>query len=79
MFKESSTTKVRPVFGASCRGKNFLYLKDCLEKDPNLLEKIRSVFLRFRKEKICVRHKKGVSSHTDIQARLLIPQIPMVG
>lgn len=54
VFKESSTTKVRPVFDASCRGKNSLSLNDCLEKGPNLLEEIPPILLRFRKEKIGV-------------------------
>ena len=33
-------TKVRPVFDASCRGKNAPLLNDCLQKGPNLLEHI---------------------------------------
>ena len=54
MFKEKSTTKVRPVFDASCRGKDSPSLNDCLEKGPNLLEEIPRVLMRFRKEDIGV-------------------------
>ncbi|GFT66192.1 integrase catalytic domain-containing protein [Nephila pilipes] len=51
VFKELSTMKVRPVFDASCRGKNSSSLNNCLEKGQNLLEEIFSNLLRFRKEK----------------------------
>ncbi|XP_021965531.1 uncharacterized protein LOC110860742 [Folsomia candida] len=36
--EESKTTPVRPVFDASCKGKNSPSLNDCLEKGPNLME-----------------------------------------
>ncbi|XP_035227587.1 uncharacterized protein LOC118199839 [Stegodyphus dumicola] len=35
VFKETLTTKLRPVFDASCKDKNSRSLNDCLEKDPN--------------------------------------------
>lgn len=55
VFKESSsTTKVRPVFDASCKAKGFPSLNDCLEKGPNLIELIPSVLLRFRLNEIGV-------------------------
>ncbi|GFS58397.1 uncharacterized protein TNCV_2475341 [Trichonephila clavipes] len=40
IFKENSTTKVRPVFDASNKKKGFPSLNDCLEKGPNTLELI---------------------------------------
>lgn len=61
--EESSTTKVRPVFDASCRGQvqNTAYyqeydmyrreaisLNDCLVKGPNLLDLIPDLLLSFR-------------------------------
>ena len=55
VFKESSsTTKVRPVFDASCKVKGYPSLNDCLEKGPNLMELIPSVLLRFRENAIGV-------------------------
>lgn len=53
VFKETSlTTPCRPVFDASCHEKGALSLNDCLEKGPNLLEKIPPILMRFRKNKI---------------------------
>ncbi|XP_035221947.1 uncharacterized protein LOC118194846 [Stegodyphus dumicola] len=54
VFKETSTTKLRPVFDASCKDKNSRSLNDCLEKGPNLLEQIIPIILRFRKNRIGV-------------------------
>ncbi|XP_035211064.1 uncharacterized protein LOC118185333 [Stegodyphus dumicola] len=51
VFKETSTTKLRPVFDASCKDKNLRSLNDCLEKVSNLLEQIISIILRFRKNR----------------------------
>ncbi|GBL78773.1 hypothetical protein AVEN_65314-1 [Araneus ventricosus] len=48
VFKENSTTKVRPVFDGSARDKNSPSINDCLEKGPNLVELIPSVLNRFR-------------------------------
>ncbi|XP_035204692.1 uncharacterized protein LOC118179635 [Stegodyphus dumicola] len=54
MFKGNSTTKVRPVFDASCRSKNSLSLNDCLETVPNLIENIPPLLMRFRQKEIGV-------------------------
>ncbi|XP_042909950.2 uncharacterized protein [Parasteatoda tepidariorum] len=51
VFKENSTTKVRPVFDGSARDKESPSINDCLEKGPNLVELIPSVINRFRKGK----------------------------
>ncbi|XP_055944331.1 uncharacterized protein LOC129975301 [Argiope bruennichi] len=48
VFKENSTTKVRPVFDGSAKEKNTPSINDCLEKGPNLVELIPSVINRFR-------------------------------
>ncbi|XP_043498680.1 uncharacterized protein LOC122521983 [Polistes fuscatus] len=40
VLKESSTTRLRPVFNASARGKNSVSLNECLHVGPNLIELI---------------------------------------
>lgn len=52
--KESSTTKIRPVFDASAREKQRPSLNQCLEKGLNLIEEIPNILLRFRTNKIGV-------------------------
>ncbi|UYV76905.1 hypothetical protein LAZ67_14002349 [Cordylochernes scorpioides] len=51
---ESKTTPIRPVFDASCLGHNGLSLNQCLEKGPNLLERIPEMIIRFRENKFGV-------------------------
>ncbi|UYV73787.1 hypothetical protein LAZ67_11000915 [Cordylochernes scorpioides] len=51
---ESKTTPIRPVFDASCLGQNGLSLNQCLEKGPNLLERIPEMMIRFRENKFGV-------------------------
>ncbi|UYV63749.1 hypothetical protein LAZ67_2005488 [Cordylochernes scorpioides] len=51
---DSSTTPVRPAFGASCKTKGGWSLNDCLAKGPNLLELIPDIMLRFRLNKISI-------------------------
>ncbi|GFX41115.1 integrase_H2C2 domain-containing protein [Trichonephila clavipes] len=48
VFKENSTTKVRPVFDGSAKEINSPSINDCLEKGPNLIELIPSLINRFR-------------------------------
>ncbi|XP_054706688.1 uncharacterized protein LOC129216498 [Uloborus diversus] len=52
IFKENSTTKIRPVCDASNRRKGFPSLNDYLEKGPNTLELIPSLLVRFREKRI---------------------------
>ncbi|UYV69246.1 hypothetical protein LAZ67_6002970 [Cordylochernes scorpioides] len=55
VFKiESKTTPIRPVFDASCQGRNGLSSNQCLEKGPNLLERIPEILIRFREDKFGV-------------------------
>lgn len=54
VYKENSTTKVRPVFDASAKEYNQPALNDCLSKGVNLIELIPSIILRFRLNKIGV-------------------------
>ncbi|UYV77957.1 hypothetical protein LAZ67_15003031 [Cordylochernes scorpioides] len=51
---ESKTTPIRPVFDTSCLGHNGLSLNQCLEKGPNLLERIPEMMIRFRENKFGV-------------------------
>ncbi|GBM45056.1 hypothetical protein AVEN_98899-1 [Araneus ventricosus] len=48
VIKENSTTKIRPVFGASAKQKNRSSLNSCLEEGPNLVELIPSILNIFR-------------------------------
>lgn len=54
VFKESTTTPVRPVFDASCKVGHNPSLNETLHKGPNLLELIPSLLLRFRENAIGV-------------------------
>ncbi|XP_013163724.1 PREDICTED: uncharacterized protein LOC106114943, partial [Papilio xuthus] len=45
---DRATTKIRPVFDASCKGKNKKSLNDCIDKGPNLIEEIPKLLLNFR-------------------------------
>lgn len=54
VLKESSTTKIRPVFDASAREKGQPSLNNCLEKGVNLIELIPSILQRFRVNRIGV-------------------------
>ena len=51
---ERSSTKIRPVFDASLRGRNQISLNDCLPTGPNLLELIPVMLMRFRMKRIGV-------------------------
>jgi len=48
VVKENSTTKIRPVFDASISGEDPPSLNHCLETDPNLIEQIPRILIRFR-------------------------------
>ena len=53
--RESSvSTKIRPVFNASCKGPNGVSLNDCLESGPNLNPGVVDILLRFRRWKYAV-------------------------
>ncbi|GFS85031.1 uncharacterized protein TNCV_1306341 [Trichonephila clavipes] len=54
VFKENSTTKIRPVFDGSAHHGKSCSLNDCVEKGPNLIERIPAVLNRFRLGKIGV-------------------------
>lgn len=47
VFKENSTTKICPVFYESAQQGNFSLLNDCVEKGPNLIEMILTIFNSF--------------------------------
>ncbi|UYV67624.1 hypothetical protein LAZ67_5001398 [Cordylochernes scorpioides] len=50
----SNTTKIRPVFDASCKDKGNLSLNDCLASGPNVIEQIPAILLKFRANAIGV-------------------------
>ncbi|UYV63047.1 hypothetical protein LAZ67_2002938 [Cordylochernes scorpioides] len=50
----SNTTKIRPVFDASCKDKGNLSLNDCLASGPNVIEQIPAILLKFRENAIGV-------------------------
>ncbi len=54
VFKESTTTPVRPVFDASCKQGRNTSLNECLYKGPNLIELIPTMMLRFGERKVGV-------------------------
>ncbi|XP_055938249.1 uncharacterized protein LOC129968417 [Argiope bruennichi] len=54
VFKENSTTKIRPVFDGSARHGHFCSLNSCIEPGPNLIEIIPAILNRFRLRKIGV-------------------------
>ena len=65
VVKESSrSTKVRPVFDASCKGVNGISLNDCMEKGPKMIPDLVKILLRFR------RWQYGLSA--DIQKAFLM-------
>ncbi|UYV70147.1 hypothetical protein LAZ67_7001968, partial [Cordylochernes scorpioides] len=49
---DSNTTKIRPVFDASCKDKGNLSLNDCLASGPNVIEQIPAILLKFREKAI---------------------------
>ena len=53
--RESSvSTRIRPVFNASCKGQNGVSLNDCLESGPNLNPGVVDIVTRFRRWKYAV-------------------------
>lgn len=48
VFKEHSTTRIRPVFDASAKEKNAVSLNECIQKGPNYLELLPKILNRFR-------------------------------
>lgn len=54
VFKEGSTTSLRPVFDASAADISSPSLNECLEKGPNLIEMVTSILLKFRGGKYAV-------------------------
>lgn len=68
VFKEESlTTKIRPVFDASCKTGRAPSLNECLEKGPNLIDLIPDVLHRFRRE--------GIGVISDIRKAFLMISI----
>ena len=50
VVREASTsTKVRPVFDASCKGENGISLNDCMNSNPNLIPNLAQTLLRLRR------------------------------
>ncbi|GBN99637.1 hypothetical protein AVEN_179941-1 [Araneus ventricosus] len=51
VYKNNSTTKIRPVFDASAKEKNSSSINECLEKGPNMVELIPEIINKFRLRK----------------------------
>ena len=50
VVREASTsTKVRPVFDASCKGENGIFLNNCMNSGPNRIPNLAQTLLRFRR------------------------------
>ena len=53
VIREASvSTKIRPVFDASCKGYNGISLNDCVHSGPSLLPNLTEILLRFRRWQI---------------------------
>lgn len=57
------STKIRPVFDASLKGKNEISLNDCLPSGPNLIESIPGLLIKFR--------LKGIGVVSDLRQAFL--------
>jgi len=66
VVKENSTTKLRPVFGASAQEQGRPSLNQCLEKGTNLMEIIPAILLRFRLHQV----SHSIYQDTILQVRL---------
>ncbi|GFX61892.1 integrase catalytic domain-containing protein [Trichonephila clavipes] len=66
VFKDNSTTKVRPVFDGSAKMRNFVSINECIEKGPNLIEMIPAILNRFRwgKNRSYCRYKTGIFTNS---------------
>ena len=51
---DKSTSKIRPVFNASLRGRNGVCLNDCLHKGPCMNPKLFESWLKFRSHGIAI-------------------------
>ncbi|GFV25023.1 uncharacterized protein TNCV_884891 [Trichonephila clavipes] len=51
VYKDNSTTKIRPVFDGSAKEKNSSSINECLEKGPNMVELIPTIVNKFRLRK----------------------------
>ncbi|GFT65524.1 uncharacterized protein TNCV_649251 [Trichonephila clavipes] len=51
VYKDNSTTKIRPVFHGSAKEKNSSSINECLEKGPNMVELIPTIVNKFRLRK----------------------------
>ena len=67
VFKENSTTKIRPVSDVSCRGKSAPSLNDCLLKGPKLLQQIppNNCAILGTKNWSCLRHMSKMCFPAD--------------
>ena len=74
--RESSvSTRIRPVFNASCKGQNGVSLNDCLESGPNLNPGVVDSVSRFRRWKIL----SSFFRFSFLECKLICPRSPWWG
>ena len=54
MHKYKSSTKLRTVYDASAKGKNGVYINNCLYKGPYMSPMLDDLFLKFRTQPIAI-------------------------
>ncbi|GFW03927.1 DUF1758 domain-containing protein [Trichonephila clavipes] len=59
VYKDNSTTKIRPVFDGAAKEKTSSSINECLEKGPNMLELIPTIINKFRLRKF------GIIAHIE--------------
>ncbi|GBN21039.1 hypothetical protein AVEN_75944-1 [Araneus ventricosus] len=59
VYKDNSTTKIRPVFDGSAKEKNSSSINECLEKGPNMVKLIPEIINKFRLRKF------GITADTE--------------
>ncbi|GFW03928.1 DUF1758 domain-containing protein [Trichonephila clavipes] len=65
VYKDNSTTKIRPVFDGAAKEKTSSSINECLEKGPNMLELIPTIINKFRLRNLAKFNLRGWE-HTGV-------------